>query len=46
MVIRATSQETSKALDMASSSSTLTAHLLGYFITEKLTKMNYSLWKA
>jgi hypothetical protein len=46
MVIRATSQETSEALDMVSSSSTSTARLLGYVIVEKLTKMNYSLWKA
>jgi hypothetical protein len=45
MVIRATSQETSNALVMASSSSS-TASLLGYAVAEKMNKMNYSFWKA
>jgi alpha-L-fucosidase len=46
MVIKATSHETSETLDMASSSSMSMAPLLGYVVAEKLTKMNYSLWKA
>jgi hypothetical protein len=45
MVIRATSQETSNTLVMASSSSSTTP-LLGYAVAEKLNKMNYSLWKV